>query len=64
MPKRKKTNKGALKRINGHYRRPERPLTDDEEETFVVHDVDGIRTNDEGNVSFIFYLVFFFSAIY
>lgn len=62
MPKRKKTNKGALKRINGHYRRPEQALTDDEE-TYVVHDVDGIRTNDEGNVSFIYYFVFFFSAI-
>lgn len=51
----KKKNPGATQRRNGQYLRPE-GYSDDEVETFPVHDVDGIRTNEEGNVSLYIFI--------
>lgn len=50
MPKRKSRDKVKQQRKNGQYLRPE-GFSDDEIESFEVHNVDGIRANNEGNVS-------------
>lgn len=51
MPRRKKRiiGKGGRERQNGQFLRPE-GFSDDEVESFDVHGVDGISSN-EGNVS-------------
>lgn len=53
MPRRRRSNRGRGRqnRVNGQHLNPE-GYADDDEESFVVYTVKGIRRNEDGTVSF------------